>query len=156
MTRITVPAGPEPMSRRVWRLRPELGVVAEPMADAAFERSVLPRRLREVVRMRIAQINGCMVCLGFRDPAGEAEGLTEELYAAVGDAHRQEVFSPAERLAVEYAERFALDWDDIDDELFDRLREHFDDAEIVDLTFCIARHLAFGRMTRVLGLDREC
>jgi hypothetical protein len=32
----------------------------------------------------------------------------------------------------------------------------FDDAEILDLTVCIARHLAFGRITQVLGVDVAC
>ena len=59
-------------------------------------------------------------------------------------------------MAIEYAERFALDHTRIDDGLFERLRAVFDDAQILDLTVCIARHLAFGRITQVLGVDVAC
>ena len=44
----------------------------------------------------------------------------------------------------------------IDEAFYDRLRVHFSDAEILDLTVTIARALAFGRMTKVLGLDVSC
>jgi alkylhydroperoxidase family enzyme len=59
-------------------------------------------------------------------------------------------------VAIEYAERFALDHTSIDEELFDRLRAWFGDAEVLDLTFCAARFLGFGRMTQVLGVDGSC
>jgi alkylhydroperoxidase family enzyme len=36
------------------------------------------------------------------------------------------------------------------------LRKHFSDAEILELTAIIARHLAFGRLTRVLEIDIAC
>ena len=54
------------------------------------------------------------------------------------------------------AERFALEHLAIDDAFFTRLREHFADAEILDLTICVADYLAFGRLTQVLKLDQEC
>jgi hypothetical protein len=44
----------------------------------------------------------------------------------------------------------------IHDAMFERLHRHFDDGEIVELTTAIARHLAFGRMTKVLGIDQAC
>jgi hypothetical protein len=37
-----------------------------------------------------------------------------------------------------------------------RLQEHWSPAEILDLTVCIGRHLAFGRLTAVLGIDLAC
>jgi hypothetical protein len=36
-----------------------------------------------------------------------------------------------------------------------RLRAHFDDAEVLELCACIGRHLAFGRITRVLRFDHD-
>ncbi|HXA30333.1 MAG TPA: hypothetical protein VN193_16480 [Candidatus Angelobacter sp.] len=82
--------------------------------------------------------------------------MTEEFYAAVGDWRTTSMLSDAERVAVEYAERFALDHQGIDDDLFSRLQEHWSPAEILDLTVCIGRHLAFGRLTAVLAIDLAC
>ena len=36
------------------------------------------------------------------------------------------------------------------------MRLYFDEGEIVELTMTIARHLAFGRLTKVLELDQVC
>lgn len=81
--------------------------------------------------------------------------MTEALYAHVAEPGHPE-YSPAEQVAIEYAERFALDHLAIDDELFGRLRAHFSDADILDLTICIANYLGFGRLTQVLKLDVAC
>ena len=84
------------------------------------------------------------------------EGVTEEMYAHVAEHPDHQEYSDAERIAIEYAERFALAHLELDDEFFVRLREHFSDADILDLTICIADFLAFGRLTEVLRLDQEC
>ena len=83
------------------------------------------------------------------------QGVTEELYAHVAD-HAHAEYSPAEAVAIEYAEKFALDHLSIDDAFIARLREHFSDADILDLTICIGDFMAFGRLTQVLSLDVQC
>ena len=83
-------------------------------------------------------------------------GVTEELYAHVADHREHAEYSEAERVAIEYAERFALDHLSIDDEFMARLRAQFSDADVLDLTICIADFLAFGRLTQVLKLDVQC
>ncbi len=60
-----------------------------------------------------------------------------------------------ERVALEYAERFVLDHEAIDDALVERLRASFDDGEVLELSACIARHMGFSRITRVLRLDHD-
>jgi alkylhydroperoxidase family enzyme len=65
-------------------------------------------------------------------------------------------YSEAERIAIEYAETFAGNHLALDAAFFKRLHQHFDDAEILDLTVNIARALAFGRMTKVLEVDVAC
>ncbi|HEY5173283.1 MAG TPA: carboxymuconolactone decarboxylase family protein, partial [Acidimicrobiia bacterium] len=61
-----------------------------------------------------------------------------------------------QRLAIEYAERFATDHRAIDDELFTRLRASFGDDEILDLTLCCAVFLGLGRTLEVLGITDNC
>jgi alkylhydroperoxidase family enzyme len=83
------------------------------------------------------------------------QGVTEELYAHVAE-HGHPEYSEAEQVAIEYAEKFALDHLSIDDAFFDRLRAHFSGADILDLTICIADFMGFGRLTQVLQLDVSC
>jgi alkylhydroperoxidase family enzyme len=84
------------------------------------------------------------------------QGLTEEFYAAVAGWRETTLLTEAERVAVEYAELFAVDHLGIGDDLLARLMEHWSPAEILDLTVCIGRHLAFGRLTAVLAIDLAC
>jgi alkylhydroperoxidase family enzyme len=84
------------------------------------------------------------------------QGLTEDFYRHVADAHATPGYSEQERLAVEYAERFAREHQAIDDAFFERLRAAFSDAEIFDLTICLAHFLGQGRLLRVLGIDQTC
>lgn len=83
-------------------------------------------------------------------------GITERFYDDIERWRESPEYTAQERLAIEFAERFALDHTAIDDALFDRLREEFTDAEVLDVVFCSARHLGFGRMTQVLGFDVAC
>ena len=83
------------------------------------------------------------------------QGLTEDFYRHVADRHGYD-YSEQERLAIEYAERFVLDHTRIDDAFFARLRSCFSDAEILDLTICVAAFLGLGRLLRVLGIDETC
>src|SRR5215831_5408130 len=153
MARIEVPAGEGGDAVMVWSLRPEMGKAVNRLSDAAYNKSTLPVRVREAARMRIAQLNQCVVCMGFRAESVQRQGLTEDFYEHVAEYHTDDRYSAQERLAVEYAERFALDHTNIDDAFFARLREQFDDAEILDLTICIATFVAFGRMMHVLGIE---
>jgi alkylhydroperoxidase family enzyme len=61
MARIPVPDGEGTERQRVWQLRPELAAAAATLARAVYTESQLPPRVREVVRMRIAQINDCPI-----------------------------------------------------------------------------------------------
>lgn len=121
------------------------------LVDAAYNKSILPVAVREAARMRIAQLNDCTVCLSFRADKVKEQGLSEDFYCAVGQPD-QSGFSEQERLAVEYAERFALDHTSIDEEFIERLRRVFSDPEILDLTICLSAFLGLGRTLRALGI----
>jgi alkylhydroperoxidase family enzyme len=156
MPRIDVPDGSGDPEVRVWALRPEMGMGAGALSHAIYDQSIVPVRERELARMRIAMINGCAICQQWRKTPGAEGQVSEDDYAAIAEWRVAELFSERERLAIEYAERFALAHDDIDDAFFRRLRAAFSDAEILDLTVCIGGWLALGRTLHVLGLDDAC
>lgn len=155
MARLNLPEGDQPEIVRVWGLRPDMGEAVSGLSYAVYSKSQLPARVREAARMRIAHINDCSVCMGWRIPELAEQGVTEELYAHVLDPDGGE-YSDQEKLAIEYAERFALDHRSIDDAFFERLRALFTDPEILDLSICIGNWVAFGRLTMILDLDEAC
>lgn len=61
MARIDVPDGEGLEAHRIWQLAPHLGAGMKAMGKAVYEDSSLSIREREVARMRIAQLNQCVV-----------------------------------------------------------------------------------------------
>jgi len=151
MARLDIPEGQGGDAVQLWSLRPEMGAAVNRLVDAAYNKSILPVRVREAARMRIAQLNDCSVCVAFRADKVKAQGVTEDFYGHVG-AGDGTAFTEQERLAVDYAERFALDHLSIDDAFMDRMRNAFSDPEILDLTICLSAFLGLGRTLRVLGI----
>jgi AhpD family alkylhydroperoxidase len=155
MARIALPDGDQPDVVKALMLRPALAKGVAAMNDAVFA-STLDWRLHEVVRMRIAVINGCQTCLTWWTPEAVDAGVTEDLLAAVADWLSSDRFTPAERVALEFTELFCTDSTAISDELMARLEAHFDAGQIVDLTLVIGKYLSQGRFMQVLGLDAAC
>jgi AhpD family alkylhydroperoxidase len=156
MARLDVPAGPGGEAAMIWTLRPQLGGMVERMIKGAYQQSILPVAEREVARMRIAQLNDCVACSDFRAPSVREAGVAPELYDHVADYRTYPGYTDRQRLAIEYAERFATAPEEIDDAFFAHLRSCFADAEILDLTLCLAVYLGLGRTLAVLGVDQSC
>lgn len=146
-------AGPD--ARRAFMYRPEMADVLG-MFNEVVARSELEPRLHELVRYRIAIINGCTRCKTYRSPEGIAAGVTEELLTHVEGWRSSSVFTSVELLALEFAERFCTDPQSIDDQLTEALRGAVGDGGLVDLSICVAKYLAIGRLISVLDLDQAC
>lgn len=121
-------------------------------AEAAEESARLTSRLKELVRLRIAILNGCVTCQSARlapatVPEEQATGIWADDFAANPE------YSPAERAAVEFAERMAVDHHGIGDADVVALREHFDDAEILELMMMAGQYIGFGRCLAILQLE---
>lgn len=67
----------------------------------------------------------------------EGEGGEAKL-AAVSSWRESKLFSPAERVALEYAERITITGQGVDDVFFATVKQHFSEAQIVELTAAIA------------------
>ena len=81
---------------------------------AIYEKTSLPPRVREVARLRIAAANGCPVCLNTRSAHATEDGFDEATIEAVvacdlGGVHTLGDLDERERLAGEFADRFAAD-----------------------------------------------
>ena len=88
---------------------PRLAKAVGGLADAVYNHSGLPLRIREIARMRIAEDNECQVCRHTREADGEAEGADEPFYEHVLEWRTWPGYSDRERVAAEFAERFAQD-----------------------------------------------
>ena len=66
-----------------------------------------------------------------------------------------ERFSAAERVALEYAERITWTGDNVDDDFFAELREHYSEAQIVELTAAIAFENFRSKFNPALGVAAQ-
>ena len=133
-------------------LRPKMAVGMGALSDAVYQNTQLPVREREAARWTIALINDCAVCQDTRARDGMAAGADEGFYAEVARWRTSDALSERERLAAEFAERFAIDHLAMGDELWDRLRTAFGDDELADLTICCGMFLGMGRTLAVMGV----
>lgn len=159
MARIPLPTSANPAADEVMRalsLGPAFAKALGNYSAAIYGAIKLSMREREAVRMRIAQINQCQICLGFRFPELQAQGVTESFYGEVANWKTSAAFSPREKLAMEYAELFLTDHLSIDDAFFARLNKQFSAEEVFELTGIIAGLMANGRLMQVLQLNQPC
>ena len=79
-------------------------------------------------------------------------GLTEDKVAAIDD-ETSDLITPRERAALRFAPLMAEDHHKIDDRVWENLRRHFTEAEIVALAANITVNLGLGRFNAVVGID---
>lgn len=153
--KIDVPDGKDPIMWVWGELVPGIGPAAAAFSGAVYEHTTLGLREFEAARLRVAQINGCLLCQDWRT---ERDGQTVEtgFDTAVEQWRTTPAFDDRTRLAAEYAERFAIDHHGLDDEFWSRMTSHYSQAEIVELSMCLGSWIAFGRLNHVLGLDTQC
>ena len=133
-------------------LRPEMAAGMGALSSAVYENTRLALREREAARWTIALVNDCVVCQDTRARDGEAAGVDEGFYAEVASWPTSTALSDRERLAAEFAQRFALDHQAMDDDLWDRLHAAYRDDELADLTMCCGMFLGLGRVLAVVGV----
>lgn len=121
-------------------------------SQAIYGNTQLGTREREAARYTIAQINHCAVCQDTRAERGPEEGIDEAFYAEILNWRESTVLTDRERLAAEFAQRFALDHLTMDGAFFDKMRTAYTDDELADLTMCCGMFLGLGRMLAVVGV----
>lgn len=152
---IDVPEGADPIMHVWGQMVPGIGPAAAAFSGAVYEHSTLGLREFEAARLRVAQINGCMFCLDWRTDR-DGETVPAWYIDDVENWRASDRLDERSKLAAEFAERFALDHQGIDDEFWQRLRSRFSDEELLELSMSVGSWLTFGRINRIFGLDAAC
>jgi alkylhydroperoxidase family enzyme len=84
----------------------------------------------------------------------EIDGGAEKL-AGLSDWRQSSAFDDLERLALEYAERITYTDQNVDPALFDRLKAHFSEPQIVELTAAIALENFRSKFNPALGIEAQ-
>jgi AhpD family alkylhydroperoxidase len=105
-----------------------------PFLAQVMDESSLDLPTKELVIVRVSQLNGCRYCLAAHRPAAREAGVPAEQLDAVCDDAPLDRLPPPERVLVEWVDRLTLDAHAIDDELVARMLDHFRQDELVELT----------------------
>ena len=86
---------------------------------------------------------------------GSRNGVSTEKIEALSDHAKSPFFSEAEKAALDYADAITDTNRDVDDELFARMRRHYDDDTIAELTMIIAWENASSRFNRAVRIPSQ-
>ncbi len=98
----------------------------------------VPAQLKHLADTKVALMVGCEFCIDIGAHIGAESGIPEEKLLALPRHREATCFSELERLVIDYAEAMTKTPAEVTDELFSALQEHFDEAQLVELTASIA------------------
>jgi uncharacterized peroxidase-related enzyme len=124
------------------------------LVDLADE-AVLPKRYLELALVTVSLLNRCTYCVSHHAPKLAIQGVSEEGAERLLEYKDHPELGEVDKLVVEYAIAVTNDWNKTRDEIFTRLRLHFTEAQIVELTWRIALCGAFNRFNDILQFDIE-
>ncbi len=127
------------------------------MCFRAFERpsSPLPPALRALITVRVSQINHCAFCVDFNSMRVLKQGAEGKKIEDLDRFEESDAFTEPEKAALAYAEAMTFSHREVDDALFDRLRRHYDDDPLVELTGLIALQNASSKFNAALDLPAQ-
>ena len=113
----------------------------------ASESSGLERSLLELVKTRASQINGCAYCIDMHTKDARAKGETEQRLYGLSAWRETPYYSDRERAALEWTETITRIADThVPDEVYEQVRRHFDEDQLVALTFAAVVINAWNRL----------
>jgi AhpD family alkylhydroperoxidase len=122
------------------------GVDALRALDRNLRRSELSRSLLELVKIRVSQLNGCAYCIDMHTKVARAQGETEQRIYALSAWRETPFFDERERAALTWAETLTHVAAGVSDHVYDSVRRHFDEAQLVELTYAIVAINGWNRI----------
>ena len=111
-------------------------------------KSSIEKSLAELVRLRASQINGCAFCVDMHTTDARKGGETERRLATVVTWRETPFFTERVRAALEWTEAVTLVSEThVPDAIWEAVKPHFSDEEMVDLTLLIAAINSWNRFS---------
>jgi AhpD family alkylhydroperoxidase len=172
MARIESPSHPSLLARVAgWYSRRRFGKEMGPLAayahrpglllgygalETASERSHrLDSRLKLLAETKAATLAGCEWCIDFGSMLSRGEGVTEQQLRDLPRYRDSDAFSELEKLVLDYAVAMSRTPVEVPEELFARLRERFDEPQLVELTTAVALENYRARFNHALGVEPQ-
>lgn len=143
-------------SARLWGRSPKVFVPLALLYGALDRRSSpLEPTLRSLVTVRVSQINWCAFCVDLNSATLLKRGVADGKVAALPDFESSDLFSAQEKAALAYAEAVTYSDRQPTRDHFERLRCHFDEDAIVELTALVAFQNLSSKFNAALGVEAQ-
>ncbi len=119
------------------------------------ESSPIAPVLRSLVTVRVSQLNGCRFCVDINSATLLHRGVPPEKIEVLHSWQESDLFTEEERISLDYAEAVTLRSDAIGEGLIERLKKHFDEDAIVELTALIAFQNLSSKFNSALGVPPQ-
>ncbi len=126
-----------------------------PMLMELRAAGTLPRRCLELAIVVVSKLNACDYCIGHHQPFLAVEGIPPEVVEALPEGLDHPSLTDRDRAVIAYS---VAAWENshrVPERVFRALREHFTDAQIVELTLRITLTGFFNRFSSALGIEEE-
>ena len=115
--------------------------------EAYLHNASIERPLRELVKLRASQLNGCAYCIDMHWKDARARGESEQRLYGLDAWEESPYYTDRERAALRWTEAVTNVQDGhVADAVYDAVRSHFSEQELVDLTWAIAAINAWNRI----------
>ncbi len=113
----------------------------------------LDPKLRELGQIRAGYVVGSQFVYSQHSKAMRFEGFSEEQVKAIPNWSVADCFSPVERAVLAYTDCLVLEQGRVPDGVFDALKEHLSEVEIIELTYITCTYMMHAVMSRALRLE---
>jgi AhpD family alkylhydroperoxidase len=112
----------------------------------------MPRRLHALAELKAATLTQCEYCIDLGSQVSRQWGLSDEELLALPSYRTSPLFSDLDKLVLDLAVGMSSTPVEVPGTLFNELRKHLDDAQLVELTHHIALENMRGRFNLALGI----
>ena len=142
-------SGIEPME--IWAYQPKMMVGMGRFNQAVRKGRSVDERIKNLVELKGAQMIGCEFCVDLGSQICRHSGFTDEELLALARYRQSDLFTEREKLALDYAVAVMRTPVEVTDELFTRMKEHFSDEQLVEIT-ALLTVVNLGRFNAAFGI----
>jgi alkylhydroperoxidase family enzyme len=125
-------SGIEPVE--VWTYQPKMMSGMGKFQQAVRKGRTVDERLKNLVELKGAQMIGCEYCVDLGSQICRNSGFSDDELLALPRYRSSDLFTEREKVALDYAAAVMRTPVEVTDELFARMKEHFSDEQLVEIT----------------------
>ncbi|MET4560128.1 carboxymuconolactone decarboxylase family protein [Lysinibacillus parviboronicapiens] len=120
--------------------------------EAYTKKSTINRATRELIKIRVSQMNGCAFCIDMHTSDARKMGETEQRIYCLNAWHECTFYTLEEKVALELAEHITfIPTKRVPDDLYKRVRAYYDEQQYVDLVLIINQINSWNRISIAMG-----